>query len=228
MSARGLFVTGTDTGVGKTLVAAALVHGLVRRGVRAAGMKPVASGCRRTDDGLRSDDALLLASHSNVSARYETVNPYAFEPAIAPHIAAAEAGARIDLARIVHVANELAARADRIVVEGVGGWRVPLNEREDVGDLARLMALPVLLVVGLRLGCLNHARLTADALVTAHVPWAGWVASAVDAQFSHSRENLAELVRLMPAPLLGVVPHDAGASVERASAELGRALALLV
>ena len=225
---RGLFVTGTDTGVGKTLVAAALVHGLARRGVRAAGMKPVASGCRRTAEGLRSDDALLLARHSNVTAPYDEVNTYALEPAIAPHIAAAEAGIRIELARIAQVGDALAARADRVVVEGVGGWRVPLNEREDVADLARLMALPVLLVVGLRLGCLNHARLTADALAATRLSWAGWVASAVDAQFSHAQENLAELERLMPAPLLGVLPHDADASVERASAQLDRALALLI
>jgi dethiobiotin synthetase len=228
VSARGLFVTGTDTGVGKTLVAAALLHGLVRGGVRAAGMKPVASGCRRTADGLRSDDALLLARHANVRASYDESNPYAFEPAIAPHLAAAEAGVRIGLPHIAQTLGALAARADRVVVEGVGGWRVPLNEREDVGDLARLIGLPVLLVVGLRLGCLNHARLTADALVAARVPWAGWVASSVDAQFSHARENLAELVRLLPAPLLGVVPHDADASVERACAALGRALALLI
>jgi dethiobiotin synthetase len=225
---RGLFVTGTDTGVGKTLVSAALLHGLARAGVRAVGMKPVASGCRRTADGLRSDDALLLVRHSNVSAPYGEVNPIAFEPAIAPHIAAAEAGERIDLARIVQTSHALAARADRVVVEGVGGWRVPLNEREDVADLARLMGLPVVLVVGLRLGCLNHARLTADALVAARVPWAGWVASAVDAQFSHDRENLATLRSLMPAPLLGVVPHDADASVERASMHLGEAHALLI
>jgi dethiobiotin synthetase len=161
---RGVVVTGTDTGVGKTLVAAGLLHGLARRGLRVAGMKPVATGCERTAAGLRNDDALCLGRHASVDAAYEEINPYAFEPAIAPHVAAAEAGVRIDLARIAACCARLSRGADRVVVEGVGGWRVPLNEREDVGDLARLLGLPVLLVVGVRLGCLNHARLSADAI----------------------------------------------------------------
>jgi dethiobiotin synthetase len=224
---RGVFVTGTDTGAGKTLVSAALLHGLTARALRAAGMKPVATGCERTPAGLRNADALCLARHAGVAAGYEEMNPYAFEPAIAPHLAASEAGVRIDLARIAAASTQLARRADRIVVEGIGGWRVPLNEREDVADLARAIALPVLLVVGVRLGCLNHARLSADSIAASGVHWAGWVASCIDSQMSRIDENLAALERLLPAPHLGTIPFLADASVDRAATELERALRLL-
>jgi dethiobiotin synthetase len=226
-SVRGVFLTGTDTGVGKTLVAAALLHALARRGLRAAGMKPVATGCERTPAGLRNDDALRLAQHANVAAGYDEINPYAFEPAIAPHLAAAEAGVRIDLARIEGACTRLARRADRVVVEGVGGWRVPLNEREDVADLARLLQLPVVLVVGVRLGCLNHARLTAQAIAAAGVPWAGWVASCVDPHMTRAHENVLALEGMLGAPHLGTIPFLADASLARASAALERALHLL-
>jgi dethiobiotin synthetase len=187
-------------------------------------MKPIATGCERTPAGLRSDDALLLARHASVPAAYDEINPYAFEPAIAPHVAAAEAGVRIDLARVEGACAHLARRADCVVVEGVGGWRVPLNEREDVADLARLLRLPVVLVVGVRLGCLNHARLTAEAIAGAGVPWAGWVASCVDPHMSRAHENVAALEGLLGAPRLGTIPFLADASVEDASAELERAL----
>jgi dethiobiotin synthetase len=226
-SARGVFVTGTDTGAGKTLVAAALLHGLALRGLRVAAMKPVATGCGRTPAGLRSDDALALSRHASVAAGYDEINPYAFEPGIAPHLAAAEAGVRIDLARIGGACARLAQRADRVVVEGVGGWRVPLNEREDVADLARLLRLPVVLVVGVRLGCLNHARLTAEAIAGAGVAWAGWVASCVDPQMTRTRENVAALEQLLPAPHLGTIPFLAAARVDGASAALEHALRLL-
>jgi dethiobiotin synthetase len=227
MSARGLFVTGTDTGVGKTLVAAALLHALARRSVRAAGMKPVASGCTRTPEGLRNEDALALARHANVAAGYALINPYAFEPPIAPHIAAAAAGVRIEVATIERACAALAARADRIVVEGVGGWRVPLNESEDVADLARTLGLPVLLVVGLRLGCLSHARLTADAIAGCGLRWAGWVASCVDPQMAKVRENLAALAQRLPPPHLGTVPFLAPPDVAQAALHLGPALSVL-
>jgi len=220
-------VTGTDTGVGKTLVAAALLHGLARRGRRAVGMKPVATGCVSTPAGLRNDDALSLASHASVPADYEYINPYAFEPAIAPHIAAAEAGIDIDLAHIVRAFAQLAQRADCVVVEGVGGWRVPLNAREDVADLARLLRLPVLLVVGVRLGCINHARLTATAIMEAGLPWAGWVASCIDAQMARVQENLIALEQMLPAPRLGTLPFFDAACVEQASDHLEHALALM-
>jgi dethiobiotin synthetase len=222
-----VFVTGTDTGVGKTLVAAALAGGLARRGLRTAGMKPVATGCARTSAGLRSDDALRLARHASVAVDYEWINPYAFEPAIAPHIAAAEAGVQIDLARVAGAFGHLSQRADRIVVEGVGGWRVPLNAREDVADLARLLGLPILLVVGIRLGCISHARLTVSAITSTGLPFAGWVASCIDAHMDRLQENLLTLEALLPAPRLGTLPFFAEPSVEQASEQLDRALAVV-
>jgi len=227
VSVRGFFVTGTDTGVGKTLVSAALLHGMAQRGRRAVGMKPVATGCAGTAAGFRNDDALCLASYASVPADYEYINPYAFEPAIAPHIAAAEAGVDIELARIARAFAHLSQSADRIVVEGVGGWRVPLNAREDVADLARLLGLPVLLVVGMRLGCINHARLTAAAIADAGLPWGGWVASCIDAKMARMQENLVALERMLPAPRLGTLPFFAAASVEQASDHLAPALALV-
>jgi dethiobiotin synthetase len=227
IGARGVFVTGTDTGAGKTLVAAALLHGLARRGLRAVGMKPVATGCARTPAGLRNDDAVCLGRHAGVEAGYAEINPYAFEPPIAPHLAAAEADVRIDLARIAADCARLAGRADRVIVEGVGGWRAPLNDREDVADLARLLRLPVLLVVGVRLGCLNHARLSADAIAAAGVPWAGWVASCIDPGMSRMRENLDALATLLPAPCLGTIPFLVDPSIREAAEKLERALLLL-
>jgi dethiobiotin synthetase len=224
VTARGVFVTGTDTGVGKTLVAAALLHALARRGLRAVGMKPIASGCARTADGLRNADALCLARHANVAADYAQINVYAFEPAIAPHLAAAAAGVAMTLAPIQRAYAALAQRADRIVVEGVGGWRVPVNAREDVADLARALGLPVLLVVGVRLGCLNHARLSADAIAQTGLPWAGWVASCVDPQVECLEENLQALETLLPGPRLATLPHYAAPSVERAAEAFTHAL----
>jgi dethiobiotin synthetase len=224
--ARGVFITGTDTGVGKTLVAAGLLHALARRGLRAAGMKPIASGCLRTSQGLRNEDAECLRRYANVPASYEETNVYAFEPPVAPHIAAAEAGVQIEIAPIRRAFAVLEQRADRIVVEGVGGWRVPINAHEDVADLARALGLPVLLVVGMRLGCLNHARLTAEAVRNAHLEWAGWVASCVEPRFERLDENLESLSRLLPGPCLGVLAHDVEASVERAAVVLDAALTL--
>ena len=160
MSARGVFITGTDTGVGKTVVACALVRGLRAQGLRVAVMKPVASGAQRTPDGLRNADALALAASAGYEGPYEDLNPYCFEPPISPHIAAKEAGIEIDTSKIRHVYDTLAASADWVVVEGAGGWFAPLNERQTMADIAWGLTMPALLVVGLKLGCLNHAHLT--------------------------------------------------------------------
>src|SRR5882724_1204043 len=154
---RGYFVTGTDTGVGKTRIATALLRAFASRGLRAVGMKPVAAGCERVDGALVNEDVTALMAASTVAAPVELINPYRFQSAIAPHLAAELAGETISLQRIGDAYVALAARADRVVVEGAGGFLVPLNEREDFGDLARLLELPVVLVVGMRLGCLNHA-----------------------------------------------------------------------
>jgi dethiobiotin synthetase len=226
MSARGIFVTGTDTGVGKTVIACALVRALRRAGRRVGVMKPVASGSFWTAKGLRNEDALALMEAAGLaeSTPYGEVNPYCFEPAISPHIAAKAANIEVDIDLIRRKFEGLAVRADWMVVEGAGGWLAPLNERETMADLARGLSLPALIVVGLKLGCLNHAQLTQRAVAAGGVPLAGWVASAVDPQMSHVTANLESLERVLGAPPLAVVPHllDAGARLELAP--LARAL----
>lgn len=203
----GVFVTGTDTGVGKTVVAAAIAYALSARGRRVAVMKPVASGAHATAAGLRNDDALRLLTASSVPAGYGEINPYCFEPPVAPHLAARAAGIRIDPAVIAAAAAALAARADALVVEGVGGWRVPLAPGCDVAALAATLAMPVVLVVGLRLGCLNHALLSAEAISGSGCAFAGWVGSAVDPAMARRDENVATLKETVAAPCLGIVPH---------------------
>lgn len=202
----GLFVTGTDTGCGKTEISLGLMRQLQERGLRTLGMKPVAAGCERTADGLRNADALRLQAQGSSVLAYEKVNPYAFEPPIAPHLAGAQAGRPVELAEILSAYQGLAASAERVVVEGVGGWRVPLGADFDVADLARALGLPVLLVVGLRLGCLNHALLSAEAILDSGCTLAGWVGNRVDPQMLLPEENLAALAERLAVPCLGVVP----------------------
>ena len=201
MSARGLFVTGTDTGVGKTRVAVALIHALRARGLGVAVMKPVSAG---SAPGELNEDVIALMQAANVDADVHDVNPYAFAEAIAPHIAAESLGVRIELDVIAEAYARLAAIADIVVVEGAGGWRVPLNEHEDMADLALRLGLPVALVVGLRLGCLNHALLTAESITLRRVPWAGWVGNHIEPAMPQAAENLAALRTRLPGPCLGV------------------------
>ena len=200
------FITGTDTEIGKTWVSSALIRHLVAEGHRVAGMKPVASGCENTDAGLRNDDALSLIAASNVKLPYETVNPFAFEPAIAPHIAAREAGQLIDINRISDLAKTI--EADYLIIEGVGGWCVPLGENSMLAELAKATADEVIIVVGLRLGCINHALLTASRVVSDGMKLKGWIANHVDPQMHVQSENLATLQALMPCPLLAVMPWN--------------------
>ncbi len=207
MSARGIFVTGTDTGVGKTMVACALVRGLRAQGLKVAVMKPVASGSERTPGGLRNSDALALAAAASYEGRYEELNPYCFEPPISPHIAAKEAGIEIDTNKIRHLYDTLAAGADWVVVEGAGGWFAPLNERQTMADIAWALTVPALLVVGLKLGCLNHAHLTQVGIEAHGVTFAGWVANAIDPDFARPMENLEALERLLGAPALALLPY---------------------
>ena len=210
---KGLFVTGTDTGVGKTRVAVALIHALRARGLCVAAMKPVAAGHM---PGELNEDVTALLHAANVTADIRDVNPYAFEPAIAPHIAAQQAGVRIELDVIAEAYARLAAAADVVVVEGAGGWRVPLNEDADMADLAQRLGLPVVLVVGLRLGCLNHAVLTAESIAQRQLPWAGWVGNHIDPAMTCQAENVAALQARLPSPCLGVqVFQAAGFSAER-------------
>jgi dethiobiotin synthetase len=200
-------VTGTDTGVGKTVVACALLAAFAARGLRAVGMKPVAAGAERHAEGLRHADVAQLIAAGNVAAPRELVNPYCFVPPIAPHIAAAAAGINIDLDRIAHSFGELAALADAVIVEGVGGFRVPLGGHTDAGGLAVRLALPVVLVVGMRLGCLNHALLTSEAIAARGLVLAGWVANHIDPNMDAAEQNVQALQEALLAPLLARIPY---------------------
>ena len=199
------FVAGTDTEVGKTFVSCALLHRLRLQGVRAIGMKPVAAG---TDGAGKNDDVEALIAAAGVQAARELINPYLFAPAIAPHIAAAEAGRTIDLETILAAFKRLRGMADAVLVEGVGGFCVPLGADCDTADLAEKLALPVILIVGMRLGCINHALLTQQAIAARGLPLAGWIANRIDPQMSRCDENLAALQERLSAPLLGVVPAN--------------------
>ena len=203
----GYFITGTDTGVGKTAITLGLMQRLQERGYRVAAMKPVASGCRRTAQGLRHDDALLLQRQASMPLEYGSLNPYAFEPAIAPHIAAREAHTRVELETLRVALADVTRNADRICVEGAGGWLAPLNEQHTMSALAGLGNLEVVLVVAVRLGCLNHALLTARAIEADGFRLAGWVANLLPPVAERSPENVAALAQRLAAPLLGVVPH---------------------
>lgn len=194
-----LFVTGTDTGVGKTLVASALVRAAHAHGLRVAPFKPVASGSRRTPDGLRNADAEALLEAAEGGFAYTEINPFAFEPAIAPHIAAQECGRPIDMARIDAAHAALAGRVDLVIVEGAGGWRVPLADGVTFADWVQAHRWPVVLVVGLRLGCINHAILSADA-IRARTRLAGWVANRIPPAMERLEANIATLTRMIPEP----------------------------
>jgi len=202
-------VTGTDTGVGKTLVACALLKALAMRGLRAVGMKPVAAGARPAVNGLTNDDVEDLIAAGNVIAPREYVNPYCFLPAIAPHIAAAKAGVEIEPDRIRRGFDALRALADVVIVEGAGGFRVPLGRTADTAQLAALLALPVVLVVGMRLGCLNHALLTAEAVAARGLKLAGWIANHIDPQMDAADDNVRALEALVAAPLLARIAFAA-------------------
>lgn len=204
---KGYFITGTDTGIGKTLVAQGLLQIFADQGLRVAGMKPVASGCTHTADGLRNADALALHAASSMRLEYAQVNPYAFAPAVAPHIAAAEAGVTIEPDVILRHFRRIREQADTVIVEGVGGWQVPLADNLMLPDLAVKLDLPVILVVGLRLGCLNHALLTASAIKDSGLVLAGWVANSLSNDFDYQQQNITTLQQHIRAPLLGVIPH---------------------
>jgi dethiobiotin synthetase len=204
----GLFITGTDTGVGKTRVTCRLAHGLRRHGFRVLLMKPVATGCIRISGQLRNEDALLLRQAASQHLPYEQINPYAFEPAASPHIAARLAGREISLEHIVERVRSLEALADIVLVEGVGGYEVPLNGRQRVSDLATALGLPVVLVVAMKLGCLNHALLSHGAIRRSGAPLAGWIANQPFGNFPFLEENIATLKSDLDSPCLGLIPHE--------------------
>ncbi|AMX03997.1 dethiobiotin synthase [Microbulbifer thermotolerans] len=215
------FVAGTDTEVGKTYTTAALLASAAARGLRTAAVKPVASGCEETADGLRNSDALLLQEAMTLDLPYQQVNPFALAPAIAPHIAAREAGRRLDLGRMAGVCRGvMSAGADLVLIEGAGGWRTPLGPGAFLSQLPRELNIPVILVVGMRLGCINHALLSAEAIRRDGLALAGWVANFVGRDMARAEENLATLRSLVPAPLLGTLPFDTAADYRRAAVHL--------
>lgn len=204
------FVTGTDTGVGKTLSSCALLHALARHHRRVVGMKPVASGAAPDGQGgWTNEDSLALRAASTLAVPPQLDNPVLLPDPVSPHIAAERAGVTVQLAPILQAYQQLAAQADAVVVEGAGGWQVPLSPRLRIADLAVALQLPVVLVVGLRLGCINHALLTADAIRASGLPLAGWMASRVDPQMCEPEANLAYLRQHLGSPLLADIPWQA-------------------
>jgi len=224
---KGYFVTGTDTGIGKTRVSAGLLKALSNAGMKSAGMKPVASGAEQTPHGLRNEDALALMAAASLKKPYAVVNPYCFAPPVAPHLAAREAQVEIEMDPIRAAYAELCRGADAVVVEGVGGWQVPLSAGLEVPDLTREFDLPVLLVVGMRLGCLNHALLTARAIRADGLELGGWVANGIDPDFQRPEANLATLEAELGAPLLARLEYAPKAPLAETAAGLAEAAAAL-
>ncbi|MGS0676771.1 dethiobiotin synthase [Shewanella sp. 0m-4] len=218
------FVTGTDTDCGKTLISSALLTAAKGETV---GFKPIASGCEQTEKGLRNSDALALMAASSIKLPYEDINPFAFEAAIAPHIAAAEKGVQLAPNRIeAQLKMAEFVGADFCLIEGAGGWRLPLGEGHYLSDVVQSMNLPVILVVGMKLGCLSHALLTAEAIKADGLNLVGWVANQVDADMANQQENLAALKQMMTAPCLGYVPHLAKPTAEAAASHLDMSVLL--
>lgn len=219
--AKAYFVTGTDTGVGKTTVTCALLAAASAQGLTTLALKPVASGCDETPEGLRNSDALALQAVMTVPLSYPEINPVALPAALSPHLAAAAAGRRLTLAQIAGFCRGgMMHRADLKLVEGAGGWRVPISDRELMSGLPKQLGIPVILVVGMRLGCINHAVLTAEAILKDGVRLAGWVANVVDPDMEALEGNLQTLRSMLPAPCLGVLPWAPGKVAAELAADL--------
>lgn len=204
---RRYFVTGTDTEVGKTVASCALLQAANAAGARCAGYKPVASGCEMTHEGWRNSDVLALQKNSSIALSHHEVNIYSFVQATAPHIASQQEQKPISLAALSAGLHHLAQRTDWLVVEGAGGWFTPLGEQQTFADWVQQEQLPVILVVGVKLGCINHALLTAQAIRQARLPFAGWIANQITEPATHHQQYLATLRRMLPAPMLGEIPH---------------------
>ncbi len=205
--ANAYFITGTDTGVGKTLVTCALMQLAHEQGKKVGAMKPIAAGADKTASGWMNDDVVHLKNNLTVEIAAEDLNPYCFREAIAPHIAAAKENITVDFDKIIQSLEKMTAQADWVFVEGAGGFKVPLSDNLDMADLAVALKLPVILVVGMRLGCLNHALLTQDAIRARGLALAGWVANTLDPAMPVFTENIAALKQRLNAPLLGIVPY---------------------
>jgi dethiobiotin synthetase len=224
----GCYVTGTDTEIGKTWVSCRLLRALVNRGVDAVGMKPVASGCAQTPDGLRNADAVDLMAAGASRTNYADVNPYAFVEPIAPHLAAANGSIVIDVERIAEAHARLVAQSGFVIVEGVGGWLAPLGDVLMQADLVRRLELPVVLVVGLRLGCINHALLTLRAIEADGCRLTGWIANQIDPSMRRAEDNIRALQSRIQAPLLGIVEHGVNASGIAGDVDLSAAVPALL
>lgn len=202
---KGYFITGTDTNVGKTWATVTLMRYFKIQGKSVVGMKPVASGCRVQDGRLRNEDALLIQENTSLSVDYDLINPYAYELPVSPHIAGVDNPVKLDL--LIAKFELLKTVADVVIVEGAGGWYSPLNEREDNSDLAKALALPVIMVVGIRLGCINHAKLAYQAIMQSGVAFAGWIAVCTDPELLSRDDNILTLKKALDVPLLGVLPY---------------------
>ena len=216
----GFYITGTDTGIGKTVASTALLHALRARGLRAVGMKPVASGCERIDGAWRNEDATALQEASDPRPDYADINPYALPAATAPELAARQAGIEIALAPIVDAHRRLAAQADIVVVEGVGGWAAPLSAQLDQRDVVRALGVPVIVVVGLRLGCINHARLAAQAIAADGATLVGWIGNDIDPALAQADAYFDLLRPRLAAPCLGRLPFSPQPSAEDLAAQI--------
>ncbi|MGZ4956582.1 MAG: dethiobiotin synthase [Methylobacter sp.] len=202
---KGYFITGTDTNVGKTWATIALMRYFKSRGKSVVGMKPVAAGCLTQGRQLKNEDALLIQENASMQLDYDLINPYAYEQPVSPHIAGVKNPVRLDL--LESRFEQLKILADIVIVEGAGGWYTPLNEREAINDLAKLLALPVIMVVAIRLGCINHARLTYQAIKQSGISCAGWIAVCTDSELLSRGENILTIKKALDTPLLGVLPY---------------------
>ena len=211
------FVTGTDTGVGKTLITAALLHALAKTGLRVTGMKPIAAGAELIDGELWNEDVAMLAAASNTNLPRELTTPYLLREPAAPHIAAQLENVKLDMQQLLDCYQQIAQQSDCVIVEGVGGFCVPINDDVDTADLAVQLDLDVVMVVGLRLGCINHALLTAEAIKARGLNLVGWVANQIDVNMSHQQANLQALEQRLSVPLIGVVPWMAAVSAQVAA-----------
>lgn len=210
------FIAGTDTNIGKTTVACALLQAANQQGLSTLGIKPIASGCEQTPDGLRNSDALLLQQYSSIKLPYQEVNPVALVEPLSPHLAAKKANRRLTINQLVgYTRATLTHRPQFALVEGAGGWRVPISDREMLSSLVKELKLPVILVVGMRLGCLNHAILTAEAIIKDGLRIAGWVANTIDPHMAAFDDNVLTLKQLLPAPCLGVLPYEPTLDIEQ-------------
>ncbi len=217
---KGYFIAGTDTGIGKTFVSCAMLHAFALKGVNVGAMKPIAAGCDQTIDSWRNDDALQLMKHTNVELSYQQVNPVALPTPIAPHLAIEHLNQAVTIEKLTRYFEHIQNSADYFIVEGAGGWQVPLNETESMADIPKAFGLDVILVIGMRLGCLNHALLTAAAIEQSGNHLVGWIANIIDPSMLMIEENILTLRKRIKAPLLGTLPHMDTKEIDAASKKL--------